>query len=98
GLLDFKLGRQIRYDELQFFSFDGLDVHVHTPAFLGVGIFGGWQVKGTSVLGSDTFAPDGVRVSDRRRIAAGATTDLLANPASSIAYDYLDAPSPIFGA
>lgn len=98
GVLDLRLGRQIRFDELEFFSFDGLDVHVHTPAFIGVGVFGGWQVKGTSILGSPTFAPDGVRMSDRRRIADGATTDLTANPASSIAYDYLDAPSPIFGA
>lgn len=98
GLLDLRLGRQIRFDELEFYSFDGLDVHVHTPAYLGVGVFGGWQVKGTSILGSPTFAPDGVRMSDRRRIGEGATTDLTANPASSIAYDYLDAPSPIFGA
>ena len=97
GLLDFKLGRQIRYDQLEFFSFDGLDVHVHTPAFFGIGFFGGWQVKGTSIAGSDTFQPDGVRVSDRRRIAAGVTTDLLYDPASNIAYDYLDEPSPIFG-
>ncbi len=97
GLFDFRLGRQIRYDELEFYAFDGLDVHVHTPAYLGVGVFGGWQVKGTSVLGSSTFAPDGVRVSDRRRIRDGVTTDLASNPAAAIAYDYLDAPSPIFG-
>ncbi len=97
GYLDFRLGRQIRYDELEFFSFDGLDVHVHTPAYVGFGAFGGWQVKGTSVLGSHTFAPDGVRMTDRRRIAAGVTTDLGANPADAIAYEYLDAPSPIFG-
>ena len=97
GVLDLKLGRQIRYDQLEFFSFDGLDIHVHTPAFVGIGVFGGWQVKGTSIGGSDTFQPDGVRVSDRRRIAAGVTTDLLANPASNIAYDYLDEPSPMFG-
>lgn len=98
GLLDFRLGRQIRYDQLQFFSFDGLDVHVHTPARFGIGVFGGWQVRGTSVLGSDTFTPDGVRLSDRRRIAAGVTTDLTADPAWNIAYDFLDEPSPMFGA
>jgi hypothetical protein len=98
GLLDFQLGRQIRYDELQFFAFDGLDVHVHVPAHLGIGVFGGWQVRGTSLFGSDTFTPDGVRLSDRRRIAAGVTTSPSADPAWDIAYDYLDQPSPTFGA
>lgn len=98
GLLDLRLGRQLRFDMLQFYGLDGLDVTVHTPAFVAVSVFGGWQVKGTSVLGSSTFAPDGVRVSDRRRIAAGASTDILDDPASSVAWDYLDAPSPMFGA
>lgn len=98
GLFDLRLGRQIRFDWLQFYALDGLDVTVHTPAHLAVSLFGGWQVKGTSVLGSSTFAPDGVRVSDRRRIAAGATTDLLADPAAGVAWDFLDAPSPMFGA
>lgn len=98
GLLDLRLGRQIRFDQLEFFAFDGLEAVVHTPFRLGLGLFGGWQVKGTSIAGSSTFAPDGVRVSDRRRSAAGITTDPAADPATNVAYDYLDAPSPIFGA
>lgn len=98
GIFDLQLGRQVRMDLLEFYGLDGLDVQIHTPAYLGVGLFGGWQVKGSSPLGSATFAPDGVRTSDRRRIANGSPTDLLANPASDVAYDYLDAPSPMFGA
>ena|GEM_PF-1000033 len=98
GLLDARLGRQYRYDQLYFYTLDGLDVQVHTPAYVGVGLMAGWQVKSTSLGGSATFAPDGVRGSDRRRIADGFTTDLLSNPADEVAYPYLDAPSPMFGA
>ncbi|HWV37750.1 MAG TPA: hypothetical protein VN033_04650 [Vulgatibacter sp.] len=98
GLLDLRLGRQIRFDQLFFYALDGLDVQVHTPAHVGVGLMAGWMVKGTSLAGSATFAPDGVRGSDRRRIADGVTTDLLSSPADEIAYPYLDAPSPMFGA
>ncbi len=97
GLLDLKAGRQIVLDPLEFFSFDGADVHLHTPWHLGASAFGGLQVKATSLLGSPTFAPDGVRYTDARRVSLGATTDLLASPASGVAYDYLEGTSPLFG-
>ncbi|HEY0840019.1 MAG TPA: hypothetical protein VGD74_07520, partial [Vulgatibacter sp.] len=57
GMLDARLGRQIRFDQLSFYTLDGLDLLVHTPAHVGVGLMGGWLVKGTSLGGSATFAP-----------------------------------------
>lgn len=98
GLLDARLGRQIVTRQVEFWSFDGLDLTVHVPRVpLAVTGFGGFLVSGSSFLGTATFGPDGVRVSDRRRIDDGASTSLVNPTASAVAYDYLDAPRPVFG-
>lgn len=98
GLLDARLGRQVVLREIEFWSFDGLEATVHVPHVpLSLTALGGLLVTGSSPLGSANMGPDGVRVSDRRRIEQGATTWLMDETASSIAYDYLDAPTPVFG-
>ncbi len=71
GRVDLDAGRIVALDPLTFFSFDGGRATVRPVPWLAVTAFGGARVTGASWLGSATFAPDGVRTSDIRRIRAG---------------------------
>ncbi len=67
GLLDFKLGRQYQVDALGYWSFDGAEVRVTTPAFFAVEAYGGLEVRGglpaSGALGR--WSQDGVWRGDR---------------------------------
>lgn len=71
GLADFRLGRQFVVDEMDFLPIDGLRASLRTPFFLFADVYGGLLVKGNSLLGTPTFAPDGVRDADQRRLDLG---------------------------
>jgi hypothetical protein len=101
GRLDLELGRVNALDPATFFAFDGARVAVRPVRWLEVGAFGGLRVEGASWLGSPTFAPDGVRDSDARRLAAYAQVACppTFSPAPGVpcADATLDDPAPVFG-
>src|SRR6266700_971977 len=65
GRIDFQLGRQIHYDLVDFFSYDGGDaiVRVHGP-WLVEG-FAGTEVRGEAPLASPVFQLDGASAGSR---------------------------------
>lgn len=101
GRVDVELGRINALDPVTFFAFDGGRVAVRPVRWLELAAFGGLRVEGASWLGSSTFAPDGVRDSDARRLAAYAVVACPPNPSSApglpCADPTLDDPAPVFG-
>ena len=65
GRLDFQLGRQIHFDQVDFYSFDGGDaiVRVHGPLFAEA--FAGTEVRGEMPLASPVFELDGTSPGSR---------------------------------
>jgi hypothetical protein len=65
GRLDFQLGRQIHFDQVDFYSFDGGDaiVRVHGP--LVAEAFAGTEVRGELPLASPVFELDGTSAGSR---------------------------------
>jgi hypothetical protein len=104
GRVDVELGRVNALDPVTFFAFDGARVAVRPLHWLEVAAFGGLRVQGASWLGSSTFAPDGVRESDARRLGAfpAVACPPLPPPAPGqperpCADPTLDDPAPVFG-
>jgi hypothetical protein len=65
GHVDFQLGRQIHFDLVDFYAFDGGDALFHvTPAF-GVEAFAGTEVRGTLPLSSPIYELDGTSAGSR---------------------------------
>ena len=96
GVADFKLGRQIDLDELDFLAFDGLKATVRTPFHFSLEAYGGLMVKGTSFLGSPAMQIDGVRESDDRRLRLEKTTPC--TPPNTVCADpELGALEPLYG-
>lgn len=87
GSFEGELGRQLSFDAMDLFAFDGLRLRYFAPFGLGAEAYAGLWVKGTSFLGSDVYQPDGTRETDARRLAVGVP---LANPV-------LDDLEPLFG-
>ncbi|MDQ3266766.1 MAG: hypothetical protein M3Y59_24460 [Myxococcota bacterium] len=69
--LDARLGRQVWWDALDAFALDGAHVRYLSPFHLGLELYGGLWVKGSSFAASSVYQPDGVRESDARRVALG---------------------------
>ena len=65
GRLDFQLGRQIHFDQVDFYSFDGGDaiLRVHGP--LSAEAFAGTEVRGELPLASPVFELDGTSAGSR---------------------------------
>jgi len=59
GFLDFTLGRQLDFELLDFFAYDGLRVRINTPWHLYVESYFGVQVAGAHPLSSAVFETDG---------------------------------------
>ncbi|HEY6104480.1 MAG TPA: hypothetical protein VIV59_00750, partial [Anaeromyxobacteraceae bacterium] len=101
GRMDVELGRVNALDPVTFFAFDGGRVAIRPVPWLEIAAFGGLRVEGASWLGSSTFAPDGVRDSDARRLGAYAVVACPPNPPSApgvpCADPTLDDPAPVFG-
>jgi hypothetical protein len=74
GLFGFKLGRQYQTDVLGWWSFDGGEVSVSTPAYVKAEVYGGLEQRGGMPLSTSRFEADGVWRGDRN------------NPLSSSAY------------
>ncbi len=83
GVFNFKLGRQVVYDLLSFFSFDGLSVQLPTPFHIQLEAWGGLAVRGGSVIDSPVYRTDGATLSS--------------NPLGSLEARQEDALAPTFG-
>jgi hypothetical protein len=61
GFVDWQLGRQMRVDTLDWYSFDGLAVRARTPVYLAVDVHAGTLVRSdiAGLLASPTHDPDG---------------------------------------
>lgn len=59
GFVDIEVGRQLRVDTLDWWSFDGVTARAHTPWGFAVEGFGGLRVRDSSPLGSSVQEPDG---------------------------------------
>jgi hypothetical protein len=65
GRVDLQLGRQVHYDLLDFYAFDGGDVLVRLNRLLGVEAFGGTEVRGELPLSSPIYELDGTSAGSR---------------------------------
>lgn len=59
GRVDVQLGRQLHYDRVDFYSFDGADVQVRPTTFLRARGFGGTEVRGELPLSAPLYESDG---------------------------------------
>jgi hypothetical protein len=65
GRLDFQLGRQIHFDLIDFYAFDGADLLFHATRFFGVEAFAGTEVRGSMPLASPIYELDGTSAGSR---------------------------------
>jgi hypothetical protein len=65
GRVDFMLGRQIHFDLVDFYSFDGADVLVRVARPFAVEAFGGTEVRGELPLSSPVYELDGTSAGSR---------------------------------
>jgi len=65
GVVDFQLGRQLHFDLVDFYSFDGGDALVRVRRSLGVEAFGGTEVRGELPLSSPVYELDGTSAGSR---------------------------------
>jgi hypothetical protein len=65
GRVDFQLGRQIHFDLVDFYSFDGGSALVRLNRAVAVEAFGGTEVRGEAPLASPVFELDGTSAGSR---------------------------------
>jgi hypothetical protein len=65
GRVDFQLGRQVHYDLLDFYAFDGADVLVRMSRLIAVEAFGGTEVRGELPLSAPIYELDGTSTGSR---------------------------------
>jgi hypothetical protein len=79
GYLGFRLGRQYVVDTLGFWSFDGADITVTTPAYVAFEVYAGFEQRGglPMMLSTSRFEGDGVSRGDRTGLAFGQSPSFL---------------------
>jgi hypothetical protein len=65
GWADLQVGRQLHYDLVDFYSFDGADLQARTGRYLTVQAFGGTEVRGELPLSAPLYEIDGTSVGSR---------------------------------
>jgi hypothetical protein len=65
GWVDLQLGRQLHYDLVDFYSFDGADVQGRAGRYLTVQAFAGTEVRGELPLSAPLYEIDGTSVGSR---------------------------------
>jgi len=65
GRLDFQLGRQIHFDLVDFYSFDGADLLFHLSRLVAVEALAGTEVRGELPVSSPIYELDGTSVGSR---------------------------------
>ena len=88
GGFEGRLGRQLYIDSMDVMAFDGLRLRYMSRFGVGVEAYGGLWVKGSGLLGSPVYQPDGTRESDSRRLEQNIVG----------ADESLDALQPVYGA
>lgn len=73
GLLDLRVGRQVRMDLLDAWAFDGATATVHTPWHAAVEVAGGLRVRDASPFGVASYELDGTTGADCREYVEAAT-------------------------
>jgi hypothetical protein len=63
--IDFQLGRQVHFDLVDFYAFDGADVRVRLARALAVEAFGGTEVRGELPLSAPLYELDGTSSGSR---------------------------------
>lgn len=96
GHLDLQLGRQLHYDLVDFYSFDGVDALVHIGPFISAQAFGGTEVRGDVPLSAPLYELDGTSVGSRdpatRPEQSGAWRPMVGG---ALAFDQLSRASPV---
>ncbi len=77
GRVDFELGRQIHFDLVDFFAYDGGDVLVHVNRNLRVQAYGGTEVRGELPLSAPIYELDGTSAGSRDPATRPAQNDVL---------------------
>lgn len=65
GHLDVQLGRQLHYDLVDFYSFDGVDAQAHIGRFVTAQAFAGTEVRGDMPLSAPIYELDGTSSGSR---------------------------------
>jgi hypothetical protein len=65
GHLDFQIGRQIHFDLIDFYAFDGADLLYHATRLFGVEAFAGTEVRGAMPFASPIYELDGTSAGSR---------------------------------
>jgi hypothetical protein len=65
GRVDFELGRQIHFDLVDFYAFDGASALVRATPALAAEAFGGTEVRGEAPVASPVFELDGTSAGSR---------------------------------
>jgi hypothetical protein len=74
GAVDFKLGRQLELEPLDWYAFDGLALTGHGPLGLALTVRGGLENRSESLWGSPLREPDGTSGAECRKVELGGTT------------------------
>jgi len=83
GTLGFRLGRQYVVDSLGFWSFDGAELMLSTPAYLALEVYAGFEQRGgLPMLSTSRFEAGGVSRGDRSGLGFGNRRAFCRNPSS----------------
>ena len=78
GYLGFRLGRQYVVDTLGFWSFDGAEVMLDTPAYVAIEAYAGFEQRGgLAMLSTSRFEAGGVSRGDRSGLGFGQSPSFL---------------------
>lgn len=89
GYLGFRLGRQYVVDSLGFWSFDGADFVLTTPAYIAIEAYAGFEQRGgLPMLSTSRFEAGGVSRGDRSGLGFGQSPSYLQENKLAPAYGF----------
>jgi hypothetical protein len=89
GYLGFRLGRQYVVDSLGFWSFDGAEVTLTTPAYIALEAYAGFEQRGgLPMLSTSRFEAGGVSRGDRSGLGFGQAPSYLQESKLAPAYGF----------
>ncbi|HEX2672986.1 MAG TPA: hypothetical protein VHM25_19030, partial [Polyangiaceae bacterium] len=89
GALGFRLGRQYVVDSLGFWSFDGGELLLTTPAYLAFELYAGFEQRGgLPMLSTSRFEAGGVSRGDRSGLSFGQSPSFLQESKLAPAYGF----------
>jgi len=85
GVVDLRLGRQLRVDLFDLRAFDGLGVEVRTPLYLALETWGGLAVSGAAPIDSPLYRADGIALGGNLRGGLAARQEEALQPTVGVA-------------